>query len=134
MTPEQITALAYETGLLVGDMPPLQRHAEAIERFARSLLQADNSAWRKTVDDALVNCGLDCTGPDTDPQTALMVLLSTYETILLDPAVSSRARDLVDKGRAEMNPFAYYQLIKEKNAALNQCRVLEEIIARLEDV
>ena len=39
MTPEQITALAYETGLLVGDMPPLQRHAEAIERFAKGVMQ-----------------------------------------------------------------------------------------------
>jgi hypothetical protein len=37
------------------------------------------------------------------------------------------------QGEVLPNPFAFYQIIQEKNAALDQCRRLETIIAELEE-
>jgi hypothetical protein len=57
--------------------------------------------WRQAIDDALVAGGQDCLGPDESPAAAVNRLISHEVRVALDPAVSSEAQALIERGRAE---------------------------------
>lgn len=56
-------------------------------------------SFRDAVIDALVNLHIYTTEHDTDPRKAIADLIETETNIALDPAVSSNARALIDRGR-----------------------------------
>ena len=57
--------------------------------------------WRQAIDDALVAGGQDCLGPEESPAAAVNRLISHEVRVALDPAVSSEAQALIERGRAE---------------------------------
>jgi threonine dehydratase len=62
---------------------------------------ATANEWREAVDDALVCAGLDCLAPDAHPRDSLCRLIEWRLTLALDPAVSSDAAALIERGRRE---------------------------------
>lgn len=55
--------------------------------------------WRDVLLDALVVAGIYSKKHDTDPRLALHELLCWETSVVLDPAASSSAQELVDRGR-----------------------------------
>ena len=62
------------------------------------------SPWRRAIDSALLNAGLDCLGPDDQAEDAMQRLLNWTVTCALDPSISPGAAALAqaaDKAATE---------------------------------
>lgn len=72
--------------------------------FARAVIAADralqNNAWRKAIDDARLSLMLDITAPDANPAASVKELVSWANELALNPAISSEAQALIDRGLA----------------------------------
>lgn len=69
--------------------------------------QRDGGQWRMSVDEALIQHGLDCTSPDSSALEQLTALTRTCHRMAVDPAVSADAAALVAKGRVAGLDEAY---------------------------
>jgi len=61
--------------------------------------QRDGGQWRMSVDEALIQHGLDCTSPDNAPLERLTELTRTCHRMAVDPAVSADAAALIERER-----------------------------------
>lgn len=72
--------------------------------FARAVIAADralqNNAWRKAIDDARLSLMLDITAPDANPAASVKELVAWANELALNPAISSDAQALIDRGLA----------------------------------
>jgi len=72
--------------------------------FARAVIAADralqNNAWRKAIDDARLSLMLDITAPDANPAASVKELVAWANELALNPAISSEAQALIDRGLA----------------------------------
>lgn len=57
--------------------------------------------WREAIDEALVVSCLDCTSDNEPPEAALARLVAWEINCALDPAISSEARALIERGKLE---------------------------------
>lgn len=58
----------------------------------------ESNPWKEALDEVLVVSGLDCIGANETPEQAISRLLTWEVTVALDPAVSSAARALLERG------------------------------------
>jgi hypothetical protein len=56
--------------------------------------------WRKAIDDARLSLMLDITAPDANPAECVKELVSWANELALNPAISSDAQALIDRGLA----------------------------------
>jgi hypothetical protein len=99
LTDEQITSIAYDCNAL-----PEVVTDETLAIFACAVIAADralqNDAWRKAIDDARLSLMLDITAPDANPAASVKELVSWANELALNPAISSEAQALIDRGLA----------------------------------
>lgn len=99
LTDEQITSIAYDCNAL-----PEVVTDETLAIFACAVIAADralqNNAWRKAIDDARLSLMLDITAPDANPAASVKELVAWANELALNPAISSDAQALIDRGLA----------------------------------
>ena len=59
-----------------------------------------NNQWKDVIEDELICCHIGTTDSFPDAKAALKNLIDWYVSVALDPAVSSDARALLDKGKS----------------------------------
>lgn len=78
------------------------KHGQWLAKHAAPVAPAEPAnPWRQAVDEALIASCLDCTSDGEEPMQALARLIQWERTIALDPAISSAAAVLVQRGRDE---------------------------------
>ena len=83
----------------------------------RSLAASENP-WRAAIDEALLVNGLDCTGGKEQPMEALARLIKWETECALDPAISSAAQALIDKGASATQVPQGWEALEARVAAL----------------
>ncbi len=76
-------------------------YMDALERFAALVAAAEREEWTKALDAEMVSCHLGVFNAEDDPRAAIAKLLAWHQDVALDPAVSSRAQELILKEREE---------------------------------
>jgi hypothetical protein len=64
-----------------------------------ALVKAEREEWTKALDAEMVACHLGVFNAEDDPRAAIAKLLAWHQDVALDPAVSSRAQELILKER-----------------------------------
>jgi hypothetical protein len=97
MNREDIIRMAREADLwLTSD-----ERIAAVQRFAALVAAAEREEWTKALDAEMVSCHLGVFNAEDDPRVAIAKLLAWHQDVALDPAVSSRAQELILKEREE---------------------------------
>jgi hypothetical protein len=98
LTDEQIKAV------IVAIDPDEQYMPKALAQFARAVIAADRAqrkdTWREAIDEARLSLMLDITAPDANPAASVKELVSWANELALNPAISSDAQALIDRGIA----------------------------------
>jgi len=68
--------------------------------------------WRGPVIDELVSCGIYSAAHDTDPRKAIRDVIAWNAVVVLDPAVSAEARNLVEAAKAEEREACILDVVK----------------------
>ena len=69
--------------------------------MAQETFPAADDPWKAAVIDALVTAHIYTAAHESDPRGALKALLAYEQAVALDPAVSSDAAALIERGRRE---------------------------------
>jgi len=73
---------------------------KTVPLYAAAPPAAPADQWKAAIDDELVCCHIGTTDSFPDAKSALKNLIDWHVSVALDPAVSSDARALIDKGKA----------------------------------
>ncbi len=76
--------------------PPFRYYTQ---EQVRDMLSAEREAWTKALDAEMVSCHLGVFNAEDDHRGAIAKLLAWHQDVALDPAVSSRAQELILKER-----------------------------------
>jgi hypothetical protein len=103
LTDEQIDPVIFEHV----DEALWKRELTKLRTFARDLLalaaaRAEPDPWQQAIDDAMVSAHLGVA--EGDARECLRRLIAWHEMVALDPAVSSEAQALIERGRAAPEP------------------------------
>ena len=71
------------------------------EGFPLYAAPVSDGAWRNAVIDELVTLNIVCKKHEDDPRLAVRDCINYNVQLALDPAISSQAQELIDRGRAE---------------------------------
>ena len=77
-----------------------------------ALVKAEREEWTKALDAEMVACHLGVFNAEDDPRAAIAKLLAWHQDVALDPAVSSRAQELILKEREDILRMSESQFFK----------------------
>ena len=93
-------AIAYLEAPTAKLWPAGTLHGIAASLRAALAAQPDDNEWRTAIEDELICAHIGTADSFSDAQSALKSLIDWHVSVSLDPAVSSDAQALIDRGRA----------------------------------
>ena len=96
-------------------------------------VKAERNKWIRALDEEMVACHLGVFNAKDDPKTTLSKLITWNQDVALDPAVSSKAQELISKEREECVAWLrLYNLGYPKNGVVNNIitNCIEIILSR----
>ena len=125
MTRDDIIRIAREAGMSVTapswgytENYHFASYEDKLERFAALVAAKEREEWTKALDAEMVSCHLGVFNAEDDPRAAIAKLLAWHQDVALDPAVSSRAQELILKEREACAVAAWSEGMDAHNAAI----------------